>query len=169
MKGYIKTRSTLASFPPVTVKWNINTVTQTALLKFTILAAREMDSIVDLTICKSSIRGKKSGNIKISVKIKHYFVIFEVLLSPRGRERKWCFDGQNMLFKAGNLLHLESRPGLMPHYTPGIGSRGFKLTCTLFLCFYCRCYYLPTSLQNNIWPTLLTLCSKYKECSTPLR
>ena len=42
-----------------------------------------------------------------------------------------------MLLTARNLINSDSRPGLMPGCIPGMGSRGFTLTCSLSLCFYC--------------------------------
>ena len=41
---------------------------------------------------------------------------------------------------AGNLLHLEGRPGLMPRYSPGMGVRGFPLTSAL----------LPQNVRKNM-------------------
>lgn len=59
--------------------------------------------------------------------------------------------------------HAWSNARLYPGYD--MGKRGFTLSCSFSYSFffYFRCYYLLTTLENNILSTLLTLCFKYKK------
>ena len=50
---------------------------------------------------------------------------------------------------AGNLLHLEGRPGLMPRYSPGMGVRGFPLTSALLWNIKIKiCICVPATAEN---------------------
>ena len=60
---------------------------------------------------------------------------------------------------AGNLLHLEGRPGLMPRYSPGMGVRGFQLTSAL----------IPEALKGSLCDFDFTLSKFYMAPSIEAR
>ena len=68
-----------------------------------------MNSTVDFTICKSSIRAKK------------YCII------PRAGNKSDVLTDE-IVPHSGEFVSVEGRPGVMPHYSPDIGVRGFPLT-----------------------------------------
>ena len=69
----------------------------------------EVNSTVDFTICKSPIRGKK------------------YCIAPCAGNKSDVLTHE-IVPHSGEFASVEGRPGVMPHYSPGIEMRGFPLT-----------------------------------------